>query len=212
MSASKNSSNRSNFLGSVPISSIMTKVVKTANDDQSLYEICKIMHDNGIGSVVITKRGNGAEKLGESQAISPEPIGIITERDIVNKIALKLDPASYRSSVLELSANKMMSTPLITLFPNNTVRDAIETMLLKNIRRLVVIEEVRSYDDDKVGNNTPNKTNKLVGIVTDKDIFKAIINNQNLMTEILNDQSFISHKELFERLGERIFKESWRRW
>ena len=209
MNASKNHDNSSNSLGAVPISSIMTKDVKIAYDDQSLYEICKIMHDNNIGSVVITKRMRKAEDLGESKA-AVEPVGIITERDIVNKIALKLDPASYKSSVLELFANRIMSTPLTTIFPNNTIKDAIETMLGKNIRRLVVIEY--SGLSNKESEENSSKTSRLIGIVTDKDIFKAIFNNQNFMTEILTDQSFISHKDLLERLGENLFRENWRKW
>lgn len=207
MSTSKNGGNSSNFLGTVPISSIMTKDVKTANEDQSLYEICKIMHDNNIGSVVITKRLKNAESVAETKA-SIEPIGIITERDVVNKIALKLDPASYKSSVLELFANKIMSTPLTTVFPNSTIRDAMEAMSRKNIRRLAVIE-VRGNDDKEGKEKSPNLVNKLIGIVTDKDIFRAIINNQNFMTEIITDQSFISHKDLLERLGENLFGERW---
>ncbi|MGA7370851.1 MAG: CBS domain-containing protein [Nitrososphaeraceae archaeon] len=209
MSASKNGGNSSNSLGTVPISSIMTKDVKIAYEDQSLYEICKIMHDNNIGSVVITKREREAADTGESKA-AIEPVGIITERDIVNKIALKLDPASYRSSVLELFANKIMSTPLTTIFPNNTIKDAMQTMLGKNIRRLVVIEF--SGRTNKESEENSHKTSRLIGIVTDKDIFKAIFNNQNFMTEILTDQSFISHKDLLERLGENLFRESWRKW
>ena len=207
MSTSKNGGNSSNFLGTVPISSIMTKDVKTANEDQSLYEICKIMHDNNIGSVVITKRLKNAESVAETKA-AIEPIGIITERDVVNKIALKLDPASYKSSVLELFANKIMSTPLSTVFPNSTIRDAMEAMSRKNIRRLAVIE-VRGNDDKEGKEKSPNLVNKLIGIVTDKDIFRAIINNQNFMTEIITDQSFISHKDLLERLGENLFGERW---
>ena len=209
MSASKNGGNSSNSLGTVPISSIMTKDVKIAYDDQSLYEICKIMHDNNIGSVVIAKRGREAADTGESKA-AIEPVGIITERDIVNKIALKLDPASYRSSVLELFANKIMSTPLTTVFPNNTIKDAMQTMLGKNIRRLVVIEFSGRTNEESEENS--HKTSRLIGIVTDKDIFKAIFNNQNFMTEILTDQSFISHKDLLERLGENLFRENWRKW
>jgi CBS domain-containing protein len=208
VSTSKNGGNSSNFLGTVPISSIMTKDVKTANEDQSLYEICKIMHDNNIGSVVITKRLKNAESVAETKA-AIEPIGIITERDVVNKIVLKLDPASYKSSVLELFANKIMSTPLTTVFPNSTIRDAMEAMSRKNIRRLVVIE-VRGNDDKEGKEKSPNLVNKLIGIVTDKDIFRAIINNQNFMTEIITDQSFISHKDLLERLGENLFGERWR--
>lgn len=103
-----------------------------------------------------------------------------------------------------------MSTPLTTIFPNNTIKDAMETMLGKNIRRLVVIEY--SGLSNKESEENSSKTSRLIGIVTDKDIFKAIFNNQNFMTEILTDQSFISHKDLLERLGENLFRENWRKW
>lgn len=183
----------------------MTKEVRTANEDQSLYEVCKIMYENNIGSVVITKRRKEVERADGAEAKDGiEPVGIITERDVVNKIALKLDPASYRSSVLELFASKIMSTPLITIFPNGTIRDAMDTMLRKNIRRLVVIK-APSHDVER------SEVNVLIGIVTDKDIFKAIINNQDFMTEILADRSFASHKEFLERLSESLFEERWRR-
>ena len=55
------------FLAHVPVSSIMTKEVRTANEDQSLYEVCKIMHENNIGSVVITKRRKEAESVTETK-------------------------------------------------------------------------------------------------------------------------------------------------
>jgi len=167
------------------------------------------MHENNIGSVVITKGRWEAESVAEAKS-TREPVGIITERDVVNKIALKLDPASYRSSVLELFASKIMSAPLTTIFPNSTIRDAMDTMLRKNIRRLVVIDSP-GHDDKKGEENSPNKSDRLIGIVTDKDIFKAIINNQGYMTDILTDQAFISHKDLLERLGENLFGELWKR-
>ena len=103
-----------------------------------------------------------------------------------------------------------MSTPLVTIFPNGSIRDAMDTMLRKNIRRLVVIE-VPSHDAEKSEEHSPDKVNTLIGIVTDKDIFKAIINNQDFMTEIIADRSFISHKDLLERLGENLFGERWGR-
>jgi CBS domain-containing protein len=187
----------------------MTKEVRTANEDQSLYVVCKIMHENNIGSVVITRRRKDPESVDETKA-AVDAVGIITERDVVNKIALKLDPASYRSSVLELFASKIMSTPLITIFPNGSIRDAMDTMLRNNIRRLVVIDPP-THDANRSGENISNKVNSLNGIVTDKDIFKAIINNQDFVTEILSDRSFISHKDLLERLGENLLGESWRR-
>jgi CBS domain-containing protein len=51
-----------------------------------------------------------------------------------------------------------MSTPLVTIGPNNPIRDAIEIMQVKKIRRLVVI-------DDR---------EKMVGIITIKDVLKKM--------------------------------------
>ena len=62
-----------------------------------------------------------------------------------------------------------MSTPLITITTANSVKDAIETMQLSNIRRLPV---------------TGNKNNNMAGIVTDKDILRAITNDQHLQGKV----------------------------
>jgi predicted transcriptional regulator len=40
---------------SVSVSSIMTKDVKTAKENQTLHSVCRVMHDNNVGSVVIVK-------------------------------------------------------------------------------------------------------------------------------------------------------------
>jgi CBS domain-containing protein len=63
-----------------------------------------------------------------------------------------------------------MSKPLVNVSINSSVRDAIQTMQQKNIRRLVV------SDGDK-----------MVGIITDKDIFRTIMINQDLIPILLND-------------------------
>ena len=47
-------------------------------------------------------------------------------------------------------------------------QDAIQSMKLNNIRRLPVV----------------NREGKMVGIIADKDIFRAIINNQSLVASI----------------------------
>jgi CBS domain-containing protein len=208
VSKSRSGNDNSNGLSTVPISSVMTSNVKTADEDQSLYEVCKIMHENNIGSVVIVKGRKETENRDQPKT-RIEPIGIITERDIVNKIALKLDPASYRSSILELIASKIMSAPLITILPNGTIRDVLETMLRKNIRRLVVVESP-GHNVEKSEENSPGGINELVGIVTDKDIFRAIMSNQDFVTEILTERSFVDHKDLLMRLGENLLGENWK--
>lgn len=76
------------------LSNIMTKDVTTAEEKETLNAICKIMSDNKIGSVIIVREN------------SNEAIGIITERDILRKIAH--DPSS-----VTMPARELMSKPLI---------------------------------------------------------------------------------------------------
>jgi acetoin utilization protein AcuB len=59
-----------------------------------------------------------------------------------------------------------MSKPIISITPNSSLKNAIEIMQLKNIRRLPVIEQ----------------KGRLVGIITTRDIFKIIIKNQDTIS------------------------------
>ena len=54
-----------------------------------------------------------------------------------------------------------MSKPLITLSPNSTIKDALQTMQQKNIRRIPIVDRAT-----------------MQGIITDKDVFRAILNNK----------------------------------
>jgi CBS domain-containing protein len=125
---------------SEPVSSIMTTNVKTATEDETIQTVCKSMYENEIGSIVVVKR----------TIDGINPIGIVTEKDIVRQIGLS------ELFVVQAPIRQIMSTPLVTIGPNNPVRDAIEIMQLKKIRRLPVID---------------NK-GKMVGIITQKDVLK----------------------------------------
>ena len=127
---------------SMPVSSIMTLDVKTATQDETIQTVCKSMYENDIGSIVVVKR--------TIEGITP--IAIITERDIVRQIGFT------DLFVVQAPIRQIMSTPLVTIGANSLVRDAIEIMQGKNIRRLPVID---------------NK-GKMVGIVTQKDVLKKM--------------------------------------
>ena len=60
----------------IPVSDIMVRNVKTAEENQSINAIAKVMSENNIGSVVIVKSN-------EVEGLSGIVSGIITERDIV---------------------------------------------------------------------------------------------------------------------------------
>ena len=64
----------------------MTPNVITAISDQTIREVCKIMSEHKIGSVIIL-RGTALEK-GNSTEYS-NPIGIATERDVVTHLGFK---------------------------------------------------------------------------------------------------------------------------
>jgi CBS domain-containing protein len=125
---------------SEPVSSIMTTNVKTATEDETIQTVCKSMYENEIGSIVVVKR----------TIDGINPIGIVTEKDIVRQIGLS------ELFVVQAPIRQIMSAPLVTIESNSQIGDAIEIMQLKNISRLPVID---------------NK-GIMVGIVTYKDVLK----------------------------------------
>jgi CBS domain-containing protein len=158
---------------SVTVESIMTKDVKTAKADQTVNAVASIMNENNIGSVVITERKN-------------TPAGIITERDIV-RIS-----GTTEILILHLFARDIMSKPVITINARSSVKDAIQTMQLKNIRRLPVINSEKRM---------------MVGIVTDSDIFRAIMKSQSLLTTVSESIVIEQYKPVYERLSEFMLGE-----
>lgn len=89
------------------------------------------------------------------------PVGIVTERDIVRRVAAKgLDVSGARVSAV-------MSQPLVTIPANHTLDQAIETMARKKVRRLVVEEE-----------------GQLLGVLTESDIREVFQKCGQCHTEI----------------------------
>lgn len=171
---------------SIPVSSFMTRNVITETEDQNIQAVCKIMNENSIGSVVILKR---LDSNNPNRSNNKEIVGIITERDIVRIIAL-LQPSS-----LTVPIREFMSKPVITLSPNNSIKDAIQTMQLKNIRTLPVVEN-----------------QDLQGIITEKDIFKAIMNNRTLIPDLLSsNQSLMDRRDVFDQFSDYWFSDVFQR-
>lgn len=78
-------------------------------------------------------------------------VGIVTERDMLERIlAAGRDPS-------KTTIGEIMSSPLIQVGEDSSILEAIRKMRRHNIRRLAVMEG-----------------EKLVGIVTDKDILRAV--------------------------------------
>lgn len=161
----------------VSVESIMTEDVTTAKTNQTASLVANIMNYNNIGSVVITETENN------------RPVGIITERDIV-----RIAGTTEIMMLQLLPASDIMSKPLITINSNSSIKDAIDTMQLNNIRRLPVI------DSDK-------KKRMMVGIVTDRDIFRAIMRSQSMTTTVSECITIDQYRPIYERLSEFMLGE-----
>ncbi len=77
--------------------------------------------------------------------------GIMTQRDLLRKIVAADRP------LLNVTVGELASSPLITVSPDTPIKQASIIMLDANIRRAVVMKE-----------------GKLVGIVSDTDIFQCV--------------------------------------
>lgn len=124
------------------IEEVMQRQVVTASPQTSLLIITRLLYEKPVSCVVIVA-GNSAE--------SPQPVGILTERDIVQFQALGLDFSHVR-------AEQVMSTPLFSLQPHCTLWEAHQAMQERRIRRLVVT----------------NEQNHLLGLVTQSSILQAL--------------------------------------
>lgn len=105
------------------------------------------------------------------------PLGIITERDVV-RILGKLDP-----NLLQTPLSTLMSKPIINVIESASINDATKLMNNKKIRRLAVID----------------KNNKMIGILTQRDIFKAIDKDPDLFSEFYGNAFSSKFKEIYER-------------
>jgi CBS domain-containing protein len=161
-------------LDSIGILEVVNKEVKVIDQEQNIFDASRVMIDNSIGSVVIIDNND-----------SKNPVGIITERDIVRIVS------TFSLADLQVPVRKLMSYPLITLSQNASVLDAMKLMYERKIRRIITLE----------GKN-------LVGIVTEHDIFKLLMNNKELITTVISSDFPIPQKDLYEDFSHFWFSNS----
>ena len=107
------------------VSELMSKknvVSIQSNSDITALDISKLMVKNKVGSVLVLDSAN-------------LPIGIITERDIIKKVCVT------NTLPNEMKADKIMSSPVITIMSYDSIETAAQKMTNYKIKRLPVLEE-----------------------------------------------------------------------
>ncbi len=157
----------------IPVKEIMTRDVCTARKDESLLNASRKMLEFGVGSIIIVENG--------------KPIGIVTERDILKKVVARNKVPS------KVKLEEIMSSPLITIKPTTSLREATDIMRKRGIRRLPIIDD----------------NGNLVGIITDNDILSVAIDLGEFAALLRNPGTFESEEmggkcEKCGRLTERL--------
>ena len=126
----------------------MTSDVMTIDEDTSMMKASQIMKENNVRRLPVMHKG----KL----------VGMVTDRDIKEASPSKattLDVHELYYLLSELKVKDIMSKNIITIGPEDTVEKAAVIMLEHRISGLPVV----------------NDKGKLVGIITQGDIFKVLV-------------------------------------
>ncbi len=125
----------------------MSSPVISVKENEDLVQVANKMRERRVGAVIVLNR-------------SGNPVGIVTERDIVTRVVADgLDPNM-------IVASKVMSSPLKMVEPDLELMDAMRMMDRENIRRLGVIYK-----------------GELVGVITDRSIIRLVPTIMDIMKE-----------------------------
>jgi len=139
------------------VSDIMKKKLISIDETKTIKEAASLMNEAKIGSIIITK--------------DDIPVGILTERDFVTKIAAEEIP-------LSVSLSQVMIKPLLVVAPNQTVWEAAEIMKNMQVHRLAVQEG-----------------SKIIGMVTTTDLIKICTSGSDSNLQRVADLIFSRHQK-----------------
>ncbi len=128
------------------ISEIMSKDVVKVDNTKTVFDVCNIYKKRGVGSLVVIK--------------DDMVVGIVTERDIIERVIIKLkDPKKTK-------VEEIMSRNIKTIHASAKVEKAVEIMKEYKIKKLPVI-----------------LNNDILGIVTITDIANILPNYSKLLED-----------------------------
>jgi CBS domain-containing protein len=121
--------------------------------DSTVEDAASLMKSYNIGALIVTENN--------------EPVGIITDRDIVVNVVAEGDDASA------VKIKEVMSDNLLVVSFDEGIYETIEKMKARNVRRAPVI--------DAFG--------KLIGIVSVDDLIPYLISEGNSISSLIKNQT-----------------------
>jgi CBS domain-containing protein len=173
------------IMATMSIGDLMTEKLKTIDSSSTAQEASKKMRDKNISSLLVVDNKN-----------SNQPIGIVTERDLVRKVCVN-DASSSKMLI-----KNIMSSPLVTIDSRSSVEVAADIMTQNKVRHLLVVEEnanITNSDDDDYNITRP------LGIITPSDFVGYL--KENLNIDDVNAKILESLKEQGRGEGEQAVEE-----
>jgi len=106
---------------SLQVKDVMVTSLITVEAEDTIKKAAELMEKHDISCLIVVSYGN--------------PIGIVTERDMLKKVVLQ------RKDPEKIKVGNVMSAPLITSQPQTDIRDAVRLMNERRIKKLPVIED-----------------------------------------------------------------------
>jgi CBS domain-containing protein len=116
--------------------------------DAPVLDAIRLMADHSVGALLVMH----GERL----------VGVVSERDYARKVIL----LGFSSS--EIPVRKIMSAPVMTVQPNQTVHECMQLMTEKRVRHLPVVEHEH-----------------VIGVLSIGDLVRAVLEEQQQTIEQL---------------------------
>ena len=151
----------------------------TLYEDANVVDATRLMNSKNTSSIIV--------RLKDSE----EPIGIVTERDILYRVvAENKDPS-------KIMLKEIMSSPLQTVGEDVLVKDAVSIMRNKGIRRIVVVTNKNKSAESDLSIPAKDKGKiSILGVLTLMSIIGESSNQSISLADIDISDSIIASKNI----------------
>jgi len=132
---------------SLHVKDVMVTNLITIEAGATVKKAAELMDKHDIGCLIVVSFGN--------------PIGIITERDMLRRVLLQ------KRDLGKTKVGNIMSAPLLTASPKTDIREAVRLMNERRIKKLPVIED-----------------GQLIGLVSLTDVMRSLAYFEHVISSL----------------------------
>jgi CBS domain-containing protein len=150
----------------------------TLYEDANIVDATQLMNSKNTSSIIVRLRN------------SEEPIGIVTDRDVLYRVvAESKDPSNT-------TLKEIMSSPLHTVDKDVLVKDAVSIMRNKGIRRLVITNKIKSGESESSFSAKDKGKTSIFGVLTLMSIIGESSNQSISLADIDISDNIIASKNI----------------